>query len=201
MTTGKYAAVVLAAGFSSRMKQFKPLLPLGEGTVTDRVISIFLQNEVDVFLVVGHRKDELTASLKVRDLTIVDNPDYEHGMFTSIQAGVRRLAETYQGFFVMPVDIPGVSLATIGCLLEAADKNLDTVIVPKYGARRGHPPLLPANMAATVAGWPKTGNLKELLVSEKKPELEVDVADSNILFDIDTEEDYAILLKRFRQER
>lgn len=53
-----YAAIILAGGFSSRMKRFKPLLLLGEATITDHVVSTFLSVGVDVFLVVGHHQEE-----------------------------------------------------------------------------------------------------------------------------------------------
>jgi CTP:molybdopterin cytidylyltransferase MocA len=41
MIQGSIAAIVLAAGYSSRMEEFKPLLTLGGETAADRVISLF----------------------------------------------------------------------------------------------------------------------------------------------------------------
>ncbi len=115
-----FAAIVLAGGFSTRMNSFKPLLPLGESTVTGHVIDTFLSAGVEVFLVVGHRRDEIKASIKGRDITIVDNPAYRQGMFSSIRAGIRRLRPAHQAFFVLPVDIPLVRPATIRRLMETA---------------------------------------------------------------------------------
>ena len=91
MNNGRYAAIILAGGYSSRMKQFKPLLPLGEGTITDRVIATFLSCGIDVILVVGNRQDELQKGIKKWDITIKENTDYTKGMFSSIQAGTRLL--------------------------------------------------------------------------------------------------------------
>ena len=59
---------------SSRMKQFKPLLPLGQATITDHVIATFLSARVDVFLVVGHRQDDIKAGIKSHDITIILQP-------------------------------------------------------------------------------------------------------------------------------
>jgi len=70
----RFAATVLAGGLSSRMKEFKPLLPLGDATIADYVIATFRGAGVDVFLGLGHRQEELKAGLKRRDITIIFNP-------------------------------------------------------------------------------------------------------------------------------
>jgi molybdenum cofactor cytidylyltransferase len=113
MKGGGYAAIILAAGFSSRMGRFKPLLPLGKETITDHLIATYLRNGVDVYLVVGYRQEELRAAVKARHVRIVENPDYPRGMFTGVLAGLRSLKDGYRGAFVNPVDIPLVSPATI----------------------------------------------------------------------------------------
>jgi molybdenum cofactor cytidylyltransferase len=197
----RYAAIVLAGGLSTRMKQFKPLLPLGEETITDRVIDTFLKNKVNVFLVVGYRHENVAAVIKKRDITIVYNPDYEKGMFSSIQAGVRHLTPDYQSFFILPVDIPLVKPTTIKRLMTASEKNPRNIIYPVFEGKRGHPPLIPSSLAPAVLEWHKGGGLKAVLKSYEKLALNVPVADSFILFDIDTPEDYAALLERLKRLR
>jgi molybdenum cofactor cytidylyltransferase len=65
--------------------------------------------------------------------------------------------------------------------------------------KRGHPPLIPAALAPDILGWEKGGGLKAVLKSQEKRAIEVSVADSFILFDIDTPEDYAALLEHYRR--
>jgi molybdenum cofactor cytidylyltransferase len=194
-----YAAVVLAGGLSSRMKQFKPLLPLGEATVTDHVIKTFLSAGVDVLLVAGYRHDDIEAGIKKRDISIVNNPDYEKGMFSSIQAGIRRLQPTHKAFFILPVDIPLVRPATIRRLKEAAAQYPDNIIYPTFAGKRGHPPLIPSSLIIAILGWGENGGLKAVLQAQEKLAREIPVADSNILFDIDTPEDYQLLLERYKR--
>ncbi len=193
----RYVAIVLAGGLSTRMKQFKPLLPLGEATITDHIIATFLSAGVDVLLVVGYRHDEIKAKIKERDINIVYNPDYEQGMFSSIQAGVSHLLPAYQAFFIQPVDIPLIRPATIKRLMEAAAENPDKIIYPVFEGRRGHPPLIPFGVAPAILEWQEGGGLKAVLDSPEIPDLEIPVPDANILFDIDTPEDYAALLEHF----
>ena len=161
MNAGRVAALVLSAGFSRRAGNFKPLLPLGQKTIVDHVISTFLQIRVDVHLVVGYRQVEVRAAVEDRDVTIVDNPDYELGMFTSVQAGVRKLGTDCERFFVMPVDIPLVRPATIGRLLAAADHQPHNIIYPVFSGRRGHPPLIPSSSIPSLLGWRGEGVSKE----------------------------------------
>jgi molybdenum cofactor cytidylyltransferase len=193
------AAIVLAGGLSTRMKQFKPLLPMGDATITDHVISTFLNTGTDVFLVAGYHHDEIVAGIKKQDISIVYNPDYEKGMFTSIQAGVRRLEAKYPAFFINPVDIPLVRTSTIRQLMEAAEKNPDKIIYPVFGGKRGHPPLIPTELTGDILGWDKSGGLAAILKTRGKRAMEVPVADSFILCDIDTPEDYKALLEHFRR--
>jgi putative nucleotidyltransferase with HDIG domain len=195
----RYAAIILAGGLSTRMKQFKPLLHLGEATVTDHIIATFLSAGVAVLLVVGYRQDEIRAGIKKQDITIVYNPAYEKGMFSTIQAGIRRLQPIHQAFFILPVDIPLVRPVTIRRLIEAATENPDNIVYPVFGGRRGHPPLIPAGLIPAILGWGKKGGLKAVLKSQEKLALEVPVADSHILFDIDTPDDYRLLLERYRR--
>jgi molybdenum cofactor cytidylyltransferase len=195
----RYAAIVLAGGLSTRMKQFKPLLPLGDATITDYVINTFLRAGTDVFLVAGYRHNEIVAGIKKQDITIVYNPDYEKGMFSSIQAGVRHLEAKYTSFFIDPVDIPLVRTSTIRRLMEAAEKNPNKIVYPVFGGKRGHPPLIPTELASDILGWDKNGGLAAVLKTREKRAMEVSVSDSFILRDIDTPEDYNALLERFRR--
>jgi molybdenum cofactor cytidylyltransferase len=195
----RYAAIILAGGLSTRMKQFKPLLPLGKTNISDHVIASFLTAGADVLLVAGYRYDEIKAGTKKRGVTVVYNPDYEQGMFSSIQAGVKHLKSVYQAFFINPVDIPLVRPATIKRLMDAAIENPGNIIYPVFGGKRGHPPLIPFGLAPAILGWGKGGGLKAVLDSQEKLALEIAVPDSNILFDIDTPEDYAALLKHYQR--
>jgi molybdenum cofactor cytidylyltransferase len=196
--SGRYAAIVLAAGLSRRMQQFKPLLPLNGETITDRVISTFVNSGVEVFLVVGYRHEELRAGIKKWDVTILENVDYSRGMFSSIQTGVSHLQPWHSAFFIMPVDIPLVRASTVRLLTQAAAEHPDNIIYPVFRGTRGHPPLLPASLAPLILGWSKGDSLKEVLASKNKLALDIPLADGNILRDVDTPEDYAIVLERCR---
>lgn len=199
MTERSFAVIIPAAGLSSRMSRFKPLLPLNGETITDHVITTFLHCNIDVILVVGHRHDELRAGIIKRDITIIENPDYVKGMFSSIQAGIQCLRPDHKSIFIMPVDIPLVREATIRRLRDAAAEHGGKIIYPTFKGKRGHPPLLPSSIIPSVSGWRESGGLKAALQLYQEIACEVPVADGNILFDIDTDENYTDLQTRFRR--
>jgi len=193
-----HAAIILAAGFSRRMEKFKPLLSIGGETFTDRLISVFLGNDVEVYLVVGDRAAELKAAVKNQKVVVVENPDYTLGMFTSVQAGVRALLSRYEAFFVMPVDIPLIRSFTVRWLMTASAQHPGKIIYPVFRKMRGHPPLIPMSLAPTIKGWEKDGSLKDVLDSFERLSLDVSVPDRNILLDIDTADDYRSLVENFQ---
>jgi molybdenum cofactor cytidylyltransferase len=197
--TSAFAAVILAGGFSTRMGWFKPLLPLGEMTITDFIISTFRSKGIEVCLVVGWKKDELVNGIVSSDVKIIENPDYARGMFSSVKAGVSNLPEYIAGFFLIPVDIPLVKASTLGFLLNQATQYSDRIIYPVFGGKRGHPTVIPASLSPVIMGWKDDGGLKAVLESKEDMALEVEVPDRNILFDIDTPDDYQELLKRFER--
>jgi molybdenum cofactor cytidylyltransferase len=197
MSSPRFAAIILAAGLSQRMQDFKPLLPLGVETTADRLIGTFLRNDIDVVLVAGHRRNELQAGLRTQDIRIVENPDYPLGMFTSVRRGLAALGSGYRAAFVAPVDIPLVRSFTIRKLLAASEAFPDRLLYPVFGRSRGHPPLLPARLFPAILDQPADSNLKAALQSEQKTAVEVKVPDSFILFDIDTPADYRLLQERF----
>jgi len=197
MKTPRLAAIVLAAGLSSRMKQFKPLLPLGKTTIVNYVIATSKSVNVDVVLVTGYRHNDVAAAIADKGITVVYNPDYQKEMFSSVQAGVRQLSPEYTGFFILPVDIPLVTAATIQSLIKTACENPDKIIYPTYQGKRGHPPLLPASLIQNILNWTKEGGLKAVLKAHEKLALEVPVNDKFILEDIDNPEDYQRLLQHY----
>jgi molybdenum cofactor cytidylyltransferase len=180
------------------MQGFKPLLPLGGETLTDRLIGTFRKNDVDIILVAGHHRDELRAGLRSRDIRIVENPDYPQGMFTSVQRGLRALGAGYRAVFIAPVDIPLVRPFTVKILLAAGEACPDKLIYPVFRQSRGHPPLIPARLFPVILAQPAESRLKAVLQSEQPGAVEIRVPDSFILFDIDTPADYGRLQERFQ---
>jgi CTP:molybdopterin cytidylyltransferase MocA len=198
MTSGHVAAIILAAGLSERMGEFKPLLSLGGMTILERCVAIFREEGIgDVRVVTGHRGAELEPLLERLGVQTVTNPGYTEGMFSSVRAGVDSLGVEVDAFFVLPVDVSLVRSATIRRLLSFHKQGQGAdVIYPRFRGIRGHPPLIAAVHAREIAAWQGGGGLKAALDQWESTALDLDVADGNILLDMDTPEDYLSLREK-----
>jgi len=198
--TARAAALILSAGFSSRMGDFKPLLPLGGMTPLERTISLFRSCGVaDVRVVTGHRSDELEPLLSRLGVRNIVNSRYRDGMFTSVMAGTETIGNGIDAFFILPVDIPLVRPATVRCLLEAYHPGSGEVLYPCFQGQRGHPPLIAAEHAKAIAGWCGDNGLRGALAQWEANARELEVADEHILNDMDTPEAYGRLLEKVKQ--
>ncbi len=190
--TEKFAAIVLAGGFSSRMGKFKPLLPLGETTILERILLLLKVAGVDdIRVVMGHRANEVMPLLERLRVIPVVNKRFREGMFSSVAAGVVNLGESCEAFFVFPVDIPLVRRQTLLDIMRAYKQdNRKNIIYPAFCGERGHPPLISASYRDMIARWHGEGGLKALLREHDEEAADVEVVDEYILCDLDTPDDY-----------
>jgi molybdenum cofactor cytidylyltransferase len=185
-------AVVLAAGSSSRMGGFKPLLDLGGRTLLAQAVRAFADAGVlDIVVVTGHRGDEVALAASRLGCRPAANPDFEDGMFSSVRTGAAAVAEG-RGFFVLPVDCPLVRPETVGRLARTAGAAGAPHVVPAYAGRRGHPPVFGPGLRTDVLTAPPDGTLRDVLAG--RPGLLVlEVDDPGVLHDADTPGDLEAL--------
>ena len=199
--TPRIVALVLAAGYSSRMGSFKPLAPLGTRTLIEEAVTRFLKAGIaDVRVVVGHRTDELTPVLDLLGVKWIFNAEYDRGMFSSVLAGIKSFEPDVDAFFLLPCDIAQVSPETIRALSGVYSPDDPKIIYPRFDGQRGHPPLIPAAYVKENLSPGLPGGLRTLLGRYEADSIDVDVPDENILLDCDTPSDYRILVERRPRE-
>jgi molybdenum cofactor cytidylyltransferase len=172
--------IVPAAGRSERMGRWKPVLPFRGSTIVETVVDAALAACGRVILVVGHRGDELAARFAgVPRVSVVRNPAWELGMFSSIQRGAA--AVTAPRFFVQLADMPFVTADVYGALLRAEEADF---VFPVHGGLRGHPVLLGARVREELLrADAATGSMKE--IARRLAVREVPVGSDSVLRDID----------------
>ena len=189
---GAFAAVIAAAGLSSRMGNFKPLLPFGESTILGTVIDAFrTAGAGEIIVVCGHRGEELAEYVRARGVSPVQNPDYaESGMFESLCCGLAALQSAPERIFLTPGDVPRISAPLILRMLQSSAHWA----VPLCGKKHGHPVLLTAEAAAAAAAYRGSDGLRGALHALGAGE-EIPWEDASILLDADTAEEYQNLLE------
>jgi molybdenum cofactor cytidylyltransferase len=185
-------AVVLAAGKSERLGRPKPLLPTGNGTpFLAAILETMTGTAVDeVRVVVGYEAEQVIDVGGLVRHVIVHNREFERGMLSSVQAGIRALPSGTTAFLVWPVDQPLVRADTVDRIIEAWKSQHAPVVVPTYQGKRGHPTLFSAKLSAELLRAPEDQGARAVVHAHEKNLVEVEVDDPGILTDIDTPQAY-----------
>ena len=179
------ACVMLAAGLSSRMGKWKMMMPWGEGTILDSALDSALAFCDQVILVTGFRGDELAAYYQEHPaISVVYNPDYRAGMFSSIKCGVSHIRA--QRFFLALGDMPEVTAGVYRTLWARPEQ--DTCLIPAYEQGKGHPVLLPQRAVGLINNAPDSFTLRDVI--RQMETRVVPVSEQGIHWDVDTPGQY-----------
>lgn len=185
------SAILLAAGESRRMGDFKQLLPYNGKPFVVCCADNLLASRIDELIVVtGHRDAEVRRVLAHHKVKIVLNPNYKAGMSTSIQCGVQAINENSQALLIALADQPQIGAEVINQVIEAYEKTNASIVIPVYNNKRGHPVILQANLKDEILAITPEVGLKQVVRAQAAKTLYVNVADEGVLLDFDYPEDY-----------
>lgn len=189
----KTGAVLVAAGMSSRMQDFKPMLPFGGSTVSRHMVSMLRDMNVDpVVVVTGYRAEQLENHLFHAGVRFVRNERPEETeMFDSIRLGVEAISADCERIMILPVDIPALMSKTIRQVLMIDAPIIRTVCRGKPG----HPVMIQTEIFPLI--WQNGGNegLRGAMEKSGIPITNLDVEDEGIYKDMDTREEYKELIR------
>ncbi len=188
------AAIVLAAGRSTRMGEANKLLMDLHGTpMIARTVAATASVASPVIVVTGHDADAVTRALRDARVTIVHNPRYADGMATSLKAGLMALPSNADGVLVCLGDMPAVTSAAIGQLVAAFNPvEGRAIIVPTYQGKRGNPVLFARAFVDEMRAAEGDAGARALLSQHADAVYEVET-DAGVLADADTPAAFAAL--------
>ncbi|MDJ0804633.1 MAG: nucleotidyltransferase family protein [Desulfobacterales bacterium] len=197
---GKFSAIILAAGFSSRMAEFKPLIRIGEKSFVEHAIALFRTAGIeDIVTVLGHRAPEVAPVVQRAASRGVINANYADGMYSSIKTGLKAIQPSCDAFFLLPVDIPLVRPSTVRQLAVAFAKHpAPSVCYPLFQSTRGHPPLINGELVGAILSYDGDGGLRAFLRRHEEQSIAIPVDDPFIRLDADTPEDLLRLKEMMR---
>lgn len=185
------SAVVLAAGLSRRMGVQKVLLPFGGKSVIAHIVDQLLASKVDkVCVVTGHQAERIREELSSRPVSIVDNPDYESGMLSSVRCGLRALPQQCKGVLVALGDQPSITSKLVNLMIQSFSASGRRILVPCYDGKRGHPILFSAHYRQEILTDYGDVGLRGLLHAHPDEVFELTVSTAAVLSDMDVPEDY-----------
>jgi CTP:molybdopterin cytidylyltransferase MocA len=188
------AAVILAAGRSSRMGRPKALLPhTQEGqSFLSYLVRQFLTAGVSTILVVGRPGDEaLRDEVTAAGATLVLNPRADDGQLSSLICGLdaaERLGA--EQIVMLPVDVPLVSAEAIARLLAHAASSDAPIARATHAGRHGHPVIFKRAVFDELRHADPGVGAKAVIRKDPARVADVDVGDAAVTVDIDTPDDY-----------
>lgn len=187
--------VLLAAGGSTRMKGVDKLLERIDGIplLHRSTLSAIASNVNQVFVVT--QPNDVLRQKTVSDLAIqiVENPDWQSGMASSIKAGLDAMASSTQAVIIALADMPDVSTQDYNSLISAFDPQTPAMIcrATTQDNKSGHPVLIGAAHFAGLAKLQGDNGAKSLLQNHKDSVILVQTNGQNARTDLDTPQDWA----------
>lgn len=200
----RIGGLVLAAGLSSRMGDFKPLMPLRNKTLIENTIdSLLLCGVNPVVVVLGYRGQEIENILRKRYigdvLTLVYNQDFSStDMLASIKIGLNAMPFC-NSFFLLPGDMPVVAKETFLALSRARPENSSTIVFPTLEGYRKHPPLIDSRFIPEILNYNGSEGLRGFWKLHEEAIITVPVDDVGCWTDLDTFTQYVHCVQRYQK--
>jgi len=213
-TQPQIAAVILAAGESSRLGQPKQLIQFRGKTLVRRMVDAASEAGCRPVLVVlgnskrtshlhsprspreearGHEIDlveAISSELMKSGATIVANPNWTCGIGTSIRAGVQHLitiAPGVEATVLLTCDQPYVDRAVIDGLIRLHHETRKPIVAASYADTLGVPALFDRSRLPDLLGLDDSAGAKSIILSNRDQVAEFPFPEGEI--DIDTAED------------
>lgn len=181
--------IILASGFSFRMKKDKLLLKVDKEYIIEKLIKEVKKSELDEALLI-FRSEEVGKIGEKHGIKTVYNEKAYLGQSESLKLGIMHSNINSEAFMFLVGDQPFLDSSTINKLLFEYRNTPQNIIVPCYGNNRGNPTIFPSVFKGDLLKI--EGDIGGRLVMEKYPYLirQIYIENERIGLDIDTSMSY-----------
>lgn len=191
------AALILAAGISSRMGSDKALLEVNGEPALKHINNKITPFSENILAVAGANYAGL--KIKLADVNIILNKNWQNGMFSSLQTGITALPENVSWLMVHLVDHPFILSATYKKLIDSLSSNL-LVVKPRLisNMRSGHPIFISSQLFPFILKQSPDANLRRMVHTLPKENIKwINVNDSSITDNLNTFEQFDKKRKKY----
>lgn len=192
----RIAAIILAAGLSSRMAGGNKLLAdlAGKPVLRHTVENVLASRADPVVVVTGHQAGDVEELIQDLPVTVCFNSRFADGMATSLSAGIAALPGDVDGALIFLGDMPLIKADVVNAVIDAFRPDEGkTIAVPVHAGRRGHPVLWGREHFAQLMALTGDEGARQLLAAHADQIAECDCPSDAIFADADTPEALAKL--------
>jgi len=193
----KIIGLIIAAGLSSRMGDFKPLLDYRGKSFLENIVDKLNPICDEVVIITGHNANLIETEIKsfknIEKIKTIFNENFKDGMFSSLQIGLRNSLNADWILYHF-IDQPNLPISFYENLLCQTD-NLFDWIQPEFEQKNGHPILLNKRLIKIITSSPVTCNLKEISSVNNIRKKHWNCEYPEILNDIDNIDSYKELIR------
>jgi molybdenum cofactor cytidylyltransferase len=196
------AAVILSAGESSRMGSPKALVPFRGRTFLEHLLDTVRQASSSIKssatssagigwtrVVLGAHVREISDALRLDDETVIVNPRWKDGQLSSIQAAIEGLSRLpTDGLLLFLVDHPLVSAGLVKKLVEVFYETSDSIVLPTYRGKRGHPVIFARRLYAELLAAPENQGARAVVWAHATEVLEVPTDEEGVVLNLNDPE-------------
>jgi molybdenum cofactor cytidylyltransferase len=198
------SAVVLAAGMSTRMGRNKLLLNFREKPLIAHAVDTLLASDIDeVIVVLGHEtekvRDQLEGSIGLankapgKPVRLVQNPDYQNGLSTSVRTGVEAVSRQANGIMIYLADQPLLEPEDVNRIVAgfAAAKEVNkSIVVPFFRGERGNPVILDPSLRDSILGIAGDVGCKGVIKRYPEKVYAIEMENDHVVRDVDDVQAY-----------
>jgi CTP:molybdopterin cytidylyltransferase MocA/ADP-ribose pyrophosphatase YjhB (NUDIX family) len=191
----KVAAIVLAAGSSTRLGQPKQLLPVDGAPLLWRTLDVVRASSLSPRIVVlGGAEAEIRRQVRLDGFETISNPEFASGQASSLQAGIDALPDDIDGVVVLLGDQPLVEPWLLDRLVDTFHPGTHAAVRPRYTDGPGNPVLLSRELFPEIGTLRGDTGARDILRRHRDRIHDVDHPIRASARDVDTLEDYQALL-------
>lgn len=188
----KISGLIVAAGLSSRMNDFKPLMEIENKPLIINTINSLRKSGIeDINIVVGYRGKDIEKCVENENVNIIYNNRYNStSMYDSFKLGLEKVKDNCDAIIFLPGDVGFVSKYTIDLLVNDICKNKHKIAYPVYKNNIGHPPVISSRCFDYLLNYNGKEGLKGGMKYFELESKKIDTPDKFILYDMDYKEDF-----------
>ncbi len=196
------AAIILAAGRSSRMGSHKLLLPYRGRPMVSWVLAAACASQADpVIVVLGHEAERVEGALQADGAFLtVRNPRYAEGMSTSLKVGLAAAPQEAAGALILLGDQPLITPQIIDAMIAESARAPEAIVAASYRGRRGNPVLFPRRYFAELEAISGDEGGRSVLARARERVRLLEIDDALAGRDIDTPQEYQALVSEQAQD-